>query len=96
MTDEQASWIQTEAACDQGVTTPKETIVDFNRMSGSESDPENNFHSEKLDGGTESEFRGLISQFQEFGKVSFKQKQTKQNSLFCNFVCCRPFGIGGS
>ena len=26
----------------------------------------------------------------------FQTKWTKQNNLFCTFVCCRLFGIGGS
>ena len=46
--------------------------VDFNRASVSEFGQENNFRSKKLDGGTKSEVGRLISQFQEFAKVSSK------------------------
>ena len=47
----------------------------------SESSRENNFCSRKLDGGTESEFGRLISQLQEFTKVS--SKQSRQSRIVC-------------
>ena len=46
--------------------------ADFNRVSGSESDLENNFRSEKLDGGKKSEFRGLISPVSPCAKLETK------------------------
>ena len=56
--------------------------ADFNSASGSESVLENNFHSRKLDGGTKSEFGRLISQFQEFTKLSSEQSRQRGT------VCC--------
>ena len=48
------------------------STVDFNRSCASEFGQENNFRSEKFEGGTKSKVGRLISQFQEFAKVSSK------------------------
>ena len=44
--------------------------ADFNRSCASEFGQENNFRSKKLEEGTKSKVERLISQFQEFTKVS--------------------------
>ena len=51
------------------------STVDFNRSCASEFGQESNFRSGKSEGGTKSKVEGLISQFQEFAKVSSKQSR---------------------
>ena len=83
--------------------------ADFNRSCASEFSQENNFRSKKLEGGTKSKVERLISQFQEFAKVSsnkvdkveqfvlqFCLLQTVWNWRFLvnfNFACVMSIGL---